>query len=107
MKVVYYSEKLNKYFNSENECKKAEAALTAESDSQMILQTELDDLLERVDLLIKKIKKHYETYGSVSLKMKLGDKAFPIALSKKDSSKLLFHNPFDDYFTELINLLFY
>lgn len=115
MKVAYYSEKLNKYFDTEDECKRAEASLTAESDSLMALQAELDDISERVDLLVEKTKKHYETYGSINLKMKLGDKTFPLVFNNKKAAPKKVNEPikrsststnlFDDL-AELTSLFF-
>lgn len=58
--MKYYSEELKKFFNSEDECKQAEAAANAEKETYKAEMADLEKQLERAAAAVDKKRKEAE-----------------------------------------------
>ena len=58
--MKYYSENLKKFFNSEDECKQAEAAANAEKETYKAEMADLEKQLEKATAAIDKKRKEAE-----------------------------------------------
>ena len=58
--MKYYSEELKKFFNSEDECKQAEAAANAEKETYKAEMADLEKQLEKVAAAVDKKRKEAE-----------------------------------------------
>lgn len=58
--MKYYSEELKKFFNSEDECKQAEAAANAEKETYKAEMADLEKQLEKATAAIDKKRKEAE-----------------------------------------------
>lgn len=58
--MKYYSENLKKFFNSEDECKQAEAAANAEKETYKAEMADLEKQLERAAAAVDKKRKEAE-----------------------------------------------
>lgn len=58
--MKYYSEKLKKFFNSEDECKQAEAAANAEKETYKAEMADLEKQLEKAAAAVDKKRKEAE-----------------------------------------------
>lgn len=59
--MKYYSEDLKKFFNSEDECKQAEAAAVAEKEAHKTAIEDLEKQLEKAAAAVDKKRKEIET----------------------------------------------
>lgn len=59
--MKYYSEELKKFFNSEDECKQAEAAANAEKETYKTKMADLEKQLEKAAAAVDKKRKELET----------------------------------------------
>lgn len=59
--MKYYSEELKKFFNSEDECKQAEAAANAEKETYKTEMADLEKQLEKAAAAVDKKRKEVET----------------------------------------------
>ena len=58
--MKYYSEELKKFFNSEDECKQAEAAANAEKETYEVEMADLEKQLEKATAAVDKKRKEAE-----------------------------------------------
>ena len=58
--MKYYSEELKKFFNSEDECKQAEAAANAEKETYEAEMADLEKQLEKATVAVDKKRKEAE-----------------------------------------------
>ena len=59
--MKYYSENLKKFFNSEDECKQAEAAANAEKETYKTEMADLEKQLEKAAAAVDKKRREVET----------------------------------------------
>lgn len=83
--MKYYSEELKKIFNSEDECKQAEAAAVAEKEAHKTAMADLEKQLEKAAAAVDKKRKELETKQSELDKL-LKDRA---DIAKKIADKRL------------------
>lgn len=83
--MKYYSEDLKKFFNSEDECKQAEAAANAEKETYKTEMADLEKQLEKAAAAVDKKRKEVET-KQAELDKLLQDKA---DIAKKITDKRL------------------
>lgn len=83
--MKYYSEELKKFFNSEDECKQAEAAANAEKETYKTEMADLEKQLEKAAAAVDKKRKELETKQS-ELEKLLKDRA---DVAKKITDKRL------------------
>lgn len=91
MVKAFYSEILDKYFKTEEECIAAEKAAQnthAANDSAMILQTKLDNIATDIEEFVKEAKEHIEKYHSLKITLNVGDINLPISLDEEEIKEL-------------------